>query len=132
MWWKSGVVAEPSLGEFLRAELCRLADHVGSLEAGVRGEHREVHAMRVACRPWAAPRERLGEIGELTLDLDLAAVRVEPGIAHLVDRRAERLAEQAEHIQDVLGQHQDAVVAREAARQAYSRVSKTVPKHIRG
>ncbi|MDV3220995.1 CHAD domain-containing protein [Intrasporangium sp.] len=236
-------MTDPSLGEFLRAELRRLAEDVCGQETGVRGEHRDVHAMRVACRRlrallqsaegvitdpraaglrdelrwlgselgrardaevfrsrvddllgagaapdgitrvldldaqagraaallaldsarWAALRARLGEVGQLTLDAELASLPVEAGMGHLVDRqskrlrkarrrarhteaqsldralhavrkrakavryaaevaapvlghRAERLAERAEYIQDVLGQHQDAVVARDRLR----------------
>ncbi len=230
----------PSIGEFLRGELRRMADEVCVSEAAVRSEEHDVHAMRVACRRlrtilaasgrvvvdprarhlrdelrwlaselgrsrelevlgdridealgaeavslgiraqldraaeegrrtaiaaldsprWPLLKEALAEVDCLELDPERAQAPVGVGLAQIVDRqtkrlraarrrarragpdlhdealhevrkrakavrysaevatpilgeRAERLAELAEQVQDVLGQHQDTVVARE-------------------
>ncbi|HWE35594.1 MAG TPA: CHAD domain-containing protein [Isosphaeraceae bacterium] len=123
--------ASASLRDHLRAEshralLARLADaaHAPRLTAAAEGPCRDVLPTLVA-DAWKALAKRARDLGPDSADADYhearkrakraryAAEAVAPALGAGARKRAERFARRVEGLQDVLGEHQDAVVARD-------------------
>jgi hypothetical protein len=100
--------------------------------AGIDGDERAADALpRLVRQPWRRLRRAINELGTDPPDLELHEVRIRAkrvryaaeAVAVVVGSPATRLAKDAAALQEVLGDHHDAVVAEEWLRQA-SRAAK--------
>jgi len=102
-----------------RAAMLEAADHPRTNAAASEPAPRALRA--VVRRPWKRLARAAGALGEEPTDEELHAVRVRvkraryatEAAAAVFGRPARRLAAALAHVQDVLGEHQDAVVARQ-------------------